>query len=50
MGTMDPKNVVQVQIFGHSYTIKSEADQEHVRHGQGDRKSLRLQLPCYREG
>jgi len=27
---MDAKNVVQVQIFGHSYTIKSEADQEHV--------------------
>jgi cell division protein ZapA len=27
---MDPKNVVQVQIFGHTYTIRSEADQQHI--------------------
>ena len=27
---MDAKNVVQVQIFGHSYTIRSEADQEYI--------------------
>ena len=29
-GTMDPKNVVQVQIFGHSYTIRGEADEEYI--------------------
>jgi len=27
---MDPKNVVQVQIFGHSYTIRGEADQDYI--------------------
>ena len=27
---MDAKNVVQVQIFGHSYTIRGEADQEYI--------------------
>jgi len=27
---MDPKNVVQVQIFGHSYTIRGEADEEYI--------------------
>ena len=27
---MDAKNVVQVQIFGHTYTIKGEADQEYI--------------------
>src|SRR5881397_4001253 len=27
---MDTKNVVQVQIFGHSYTIRGEADQEYI--------------------
>jgi len=27
---MDTKNVVQVQIFGHTYTIKGEADQEYI--------------------
>ena len=27
---MDLKNVVQVQIFGHSYTIRGEADQEYI--------------------
>ena len=27
---MDTKNVVQVQIFGHSYTIKGEADHEYI--------------------
>ncbi|OGF04070.1 MAG: hypothetical protein A2W00_11450 [Candidatus Eisenbacteria bacterium RBG_16_71_46] len=27
---MDPKNVVQVQIFGHSYTIRGEADREYI--------------------
>jgi cell division protein ZapA len=27
---MDPKNLVQVQIFGHSYTIRGEADQEYI--------------------
>jgi cell division protein ZapA len=27
---MDTKNLVQVQIFGHSYAIKGEADQEYI--------------------
>jgi cell division protein ZapA len=27
---MDPKNVVQVQIFGHTYTIRSEAEQTYI--------------------
>ena len=27
---MDAKNVVQVQIFGHTYTIKGDADQEYI--------------------
>ena len=27
---MDAKNVVQVQIFGHSYSIRGEADQEYI--------------------
>lgn len=27
---MDAKNVVQVQIFGHSYTIRGEADQGYI--------------------
>jgi cell division protein ZapA len=27
---MDAKNVVEVQIFGHSYTIRSEANQAHI--------------------
>jgi cell division protein ZapA (FtsZ GTPase activity inhibitor) len=27
---MDTKSVVQVQIFGHSYTIRGEADQEYI--------------------
>jgi cell division protein ZapA len=27
---MDAKNVVSVQIFGHSYTIRGEADQEYI--------------------
>lgn len=27
---MDTKNVVQVQIFGHSYTIRGEADQDYI--------------------
>ena len=26
----DGKNVVQVQIFGHHYTIRGEADQEYI--------------------
>ena len=26
----DTKNVVQVQIFGHHYTIRGEADQEYI--------------------
>jgi cell division protein ZapA len=29
-GEMDSKNVVQVQIFGHTYTIRGEADQEYI--------------------
>jgi cell division protein ZapA len=27
---MDSKNQVQVQIFGHSYTIRGEADQTYI--------------------
>ena len=27
---MDKKNVVQVQIFGHSYTIRGEANQDYI--------------------
>ena len=27
---MDAKNVVQVQIFGHGYTIRGDANQEHI--------------------
>ena len=27
---MDARNVVQVQIFGHSYTIRGEADQDYI--------------------
>ena len=27
---MDVKNVVQVQIFGHSYTIRGEAEQDYI--------------------
>jgi len=27
---MDTKNLVQVQIFGHSYTIRGEADQAYI--------------------
>jgi cell division protein ZapA len=27
---MDSKNLVQVQIFGHSYTIRGEADQNYI--------------------
>ena len=27
---MDSKNVVQVQIFGHSYTIRGEADEDYI--------------------
>ena len=27
---MDAKNVVDVQIFGHTYAIRSEADQEYI--------------------
>ncbi len=27
---MDAKNVVQVEIFGHSYTIKGEANHEYI--------------------
>ena len=27
---MDAKNMVQVQIFGHSYTIRGEADQAYI--------------------
>src|SRR2546422_126314 len=26
----DPKNLVQVQIFGHSYAIRGEADQQYI--------------------
>jgi Cell division protein ZapA len=29
-GAMDGKNVVQVQIFGHTYTIRGEANQEYI--------------------
>jgi cell division protein ZapA len=28
--TMDTKNLVQVQIFGHSYAIRGEADQKYI--------------------
>jgi cell division protein ZapA len=37
---MDAKNVVQVQIFGHSYTIRGEANQEYILNVAGyvDRK------------
>ena len=27
---MDTKNVVQVQIFGHQYTIRGEANQDYI--------------------
>ncbi len=27
---MDTKNLVEVQIFGHSYTIRGEADQSYI--------------------
>ncbi len=27
---MDSKNLVQVQIFGHSYTIRGEANQDYI--------------------
>ena len=27
---MDAKNLVEVQIFGHSYPIRGEADQEYI--------------------
>jgi cell division protein ZapA len=27
---MDAKNVVQVQIFGHSYSIRGEANQDYI--------------------
>ena len=27
---MDAKHMVQVQIFGHSYTIRGEADQDYI--------------------
>jgi cell division protein ZapA len=27
---MDAKNVVEVQIFGHTYTIRGEADHEYI--------------------
>jgi cell division protein ZapA len=27
---VDAKNVVQVQIFGHSYTIRGEADRDYI--------------------
>lgn len=29
-GRNDSKNIVQVQIFGHHYTIRGEADQEYI--------------------
>ena len=37
---MDAKHVVQVQIFGHSYTIRGEADQGYITEVAGyvDRK------------
>ncbi len=37
---MDAKRVVQVQIFGHSYTIRGEADQDYILEVAGyvDRK------------
>jgi cell division protein ZapA len=27
---LDPKSLVHVQIFGHSYTIRGEADQQYI--------------------
>jgi len=27
---MEAKNAVQVQIFGHSYTVRGEADQDYI--------------------
>ena len=27
---MDARNAVQVEIFGHSYTIRGEANREHI--------------------
>ena len=30
METRESKNLVQVQIFGHSYTIRGEADREYI--------------------
>jgi cell division protein ZapA (FtsZ GTPase activity inhibitor) len=27
---VDAKNVVQVQIFGHSYTIRGEAERDYI--------------------
>jgi cell division protein ZapA len=27
---MDARNLVEVQIFGHSYTIRGEADQDYI--------------------
>lgn len=30
METRDSKSLVQVQIFGHSYTIRGEADQAYI--------------------
>ncbi len=37
---MDTKNLVQVQIFGHSYTIRGEAEQAYILEVAGyvDRK------------
>ncbi len=29
-GRNESKNIVQVQIFGHHYTIRGEADQEYI--------------------
>jgi cell division protein ZapA len=29
-GAVDAKNVVQVEIFGHSYTIRGEAEQDYI--------------------
>lgn len=30
METRDAKNLVQVQIFGHAYSIRGEADREYI--------------------
>ncbi len=30
METRDAKNLVQVQIFGHTYSIRGEADREYI--------------------